>query len=241
MDKVLVFSERIEIENLNDAEVKNIYSKEELARTLVSEENIRCLVADIPELTDEYINFCSSVQTNFPLLECAVLTAENIKTVHGFRIINSREDNYTSEIRNFIENSKNRNKRVANRFSWPLKAWFSENDVDWNDLEIFSLSSGGAYLKTDSIFPKGGERAKVKINFANFSLESECEIVNSQNRSSNYPFGFSIKFTSITSEGIIILNKLINDAVTKILLEPEYEPEIPSIGGDELTPDFTFI
>ena len=60
-------------------------------------------------------------------------------------------------------------------------------------------------------------------------------------RSSNYPFGFSIRFTTISEEGKIVLNRLINDAVIKILMEPESEPEIPSLEGDELAPDFTFI
>ena len=241
MDSVIIFSEKIDIDDSNEVKTVKVFSKAELARTLVSEENIRCLIADIPDLNDEYINFFSSVKKSFPVLECAVLTAETGKMIDGFEIINTSENNYISAVRDFIENSKNRNKRVANRFSWPLSAWFSQNNTDWQDLEIFSLSSGGAYLKTDSIFPNGGDKGKLKINFANFSLESDCEVVDSQSRSSNYPFGFGIKFTSLTKEGILVLNKLINNAVIKILMEPETEPEIPSLGGDELTPDFSFI
>ena len=241
MDIILVFSETIDLKNSYDAEIRYIYSRAELARTLVSEENIRCLVADLPELTEEYVNFFTSVKINFPMLEGAVLTSETEKTIRGYKIISRKGDNYISELGNFIENSQNRNKRGANRFSWPLTAWFSEDDVDWHELEIFSVSSGGAYLKTDEIFPELGSKARVKINFANFSLESGCEIVDSQSRSSSYPFGFSIKFTSISEGGILVLNKLINDAVIKILMEPESDPEIPSIGGSDLTPDFTFI
>ena len=241
MDKILVFSETINLKDSYNAEIRNIYSKSELARTLVSEEDIRCVVADLPELTEEYLAFFTSVKLNFPMLEGAVLTAEREKTIRGYTIISRREDDYISAVDEFIKNSQNRNKRGANRFSWPLTAWFSEDDVDWHELEIFSVSSGGAYLKTDEVFPEMGSKAKVKINFANFSLETECLIVDSQSRSSNYPFGFSIKFTSISEDGVIILNRLINDAVIKILMEPESEPAVPSIGGDELTPDFTFI
>ena len=137
--------------------------------------------------------------------------------------------NYYNKIEEFINNSQNRNKRVSNRFSWPLTAWFSGNDVEWEELEIFSISSGGAISKVKFSFPGGGSRAKVKINFANFSLESECEVVDSQSRSSYYPFGFSIKFTSISDKGRVVLNKLIDDAVIKILMEPESEPAVPSL------------
>ncbi len=240
MDKILVFSENIKIKNTDSMEVKYIYTKDNLARILVSEESIKCLIAEVPKISEEDFLFFNSIKMNFPMLEAALITMETEKTVHGYNIINLNDEAYYDKMEEFIINSHNRNKRVSNRFSWPLTAWFSENDVDWEELEIFSISSGGAYLKSDSVFPGGGRRAKVKINFANFSLESECEVVDSQSRSSNYPFGFSIKFTSISEEGRIVLNRLINDAVVKILMEPESEPAVPSLGGGDLTPDFTF-
>ena len=241
MDKVLVFSENIKIENIKNLEIKYIYSKEDLARKLVSEDRIKCLIAEVPQINEESFLFFNSIKMNFPMLEAALITSESEKTIHGYNIINMNDLNYYNKIEEFINNSQNRNKRVSNRFSWPLTAWFSGNDVEWEELEIFSISSGGAYLKSNSVFPGGGSRAKVKINFANFSLESECEVVDSQSRSSYYPFGFSIKFTSISDKGRVVLNKLIDDAVIKILMEPESEPAVPSLGGEDLTPDFTFI
>ena len=242
MDKVIVFSENLRFEKKEDIEINNIYSREKLAHILVSEENIRCLIAELPEMTYDYIKFFSSVKTNFPMLETAVITSDRNRKIQGYKIINSNEEGYTAEAEKFIIQSENKNKRDSNRFSWPLTAWFSDNDGEkWNELEIFSISASGSYLKTDSIFPKGGTSAKIRIIFANFSLESDCRVVDSMSRSSNYPFGFSIRFTTISEEGKIVLNRLINDAVIKILMEPESEPGIPSLEGDEFAPDFTFI
>ncbi len=240
MDTVIVFSDNLYLDDFNGIKIKKVFSKEELAHALVTDEYIRCIVAEIPEISDEYFGFFNSVKINFPMLEGVILTPESDKTIHGFSFIDADKDDYKESLKRFINNAENRNKRGANRFSWPLKAWFSENDIEWNELEIFSVSSGGAYLKTDMIFPGGGSRGKIRINFANFSLESECEVIDSQSRSSNYPFGFSIKFTSLTNEGKIVLDNLVNDAVIRILMEPEAEPEIPSLGGSDLTPDFTF-
>ena len=242
MDKVLVFSEIFPMDKVNGTEVVKVFSKEKIAHKLVSEENVRCLIVELTDPSDDFIKFLISVKTNFPLLEAAELSRDSGKSVSGYKHISTEKsrDDIISEIGDFIKQSENRNKRDSIRFSWPLTAWYSEDEVSWKEIEIFSISSSGAYLKTSSIFPEGGSSAFVKINFANFSIESKCEVVNSQTRSSNYPFGFSIKFTSITEEGKIILNNMVNDAVIKILMEPDSEPEIPSLDSEALTPGFTF-
>ena len=241
MDKVIVYSQHLSLDSIENTEIVNIRTKEKLAKALVSEENIRCLVIDIPEISEDHISFFASVKTNFPLLEGIVLTPDTDRIIRGYRKADRNNPDYTSQIEEFIKNAQNRNKRAGNRFSWPLTAWFSSDDIDWQELEIFSVSSGGAYLKTETIMPVWGSHANVKIIFANFSLETSCEIVDSESRSSNYPFGFGIRFLSVSEEGKVILNKLINDAVIRILLEPDSEPEIPSLGGGELAPDFTIL
>ena len=57
MDKVIVYSQHLSLDSIENTEIVNIRTKEKLAKALVSEENIRCLVIDIPEISEDHISF----------------------------------------------------------------------------------------------------------------------------------------------------------------------------------------
>ena len=243
MDKVIVFSERLELGRIEGVEIISAGSIEDVARSLVQGENIRSLIVDADSFEDDYHPFLLSVKNNMPLLDAALITERSSEKIRGYNIFEKKADDNTlvSEITDFIKRSENRNKRDSNRFCWPLSADFSSDNQQWDRLEIYSVSSGGAYLMSRSVFPTAGINGEVSIQFCNFSLRSSCVVVESFSRSSNYPPGFGIRFTSLSDEARKKLDILIDDAVIKILMDPESEPEVPSLESEELLPDFTFI
>ena len=61
-----------------------------------------------------------------------------------------------------------------------------------------------------------------------------CEILDPRMASSNLPYGFGVEFTKFSKPSRKIINNIIDDALVKVLIDPDSEPDIPSIGNDDL-------
>ena len=72
--------------------------------------------------------------------------------------------------------------------------------------------------------------------FQNFSLQTGYEVLDTRRASSNLPDGFGVRFTDLSDEARSRLERIVRDALVRALLEPESEPQLPSLGDDELLP-----
>lgn len=242
---MLVLSQQINVKQGNDRIVKHAGTKNELAYLLVREKDADCLIMEFADISKPEIEFVNSVRLNFPTIDTVVTAPAmyensfNTKQDKGtlkFLSIDSSDND--AVIENFILDSKNVNKRGSNRFCWPLTAEFSLLDNgETHNLDIYSISSGGAYLESSNIIPPAGKEASLKINFKESQINVKCVINDYYSRSSKYPFGFSVSFTSISDQTKTVLDQVIGDAIIRILLDPNSEPDIPSLDTDTLTID----
>ena len=85
--------------------------------------------------------------------------------------------------------------------------------------------------------PETGKKAILRIIFRNFKMYTICEILDPRKAYSNLPDGFGVEFIKFSEPSKKIIDNIIDDALVKVITEPDSEPEIPSIGNDELLID----
>ncbi len=244
MMKVLGMLDQIKINPDYNRIIKYARSKNELAFLLVSEKDAKCLVMEYADISQSDKEFINSVRQNFAMIDTAVVSPSVyessfniIQDTGSFKFIPIDGSDIDTSIENFITASKSENKRGSNRFCWPLTAGFSIDNGEVSKLDIYSISSGGAYLESAKLIPPAGKEAFLKINFKNSQIETKCIINDYHSRSSKYPFGFSVSFTSLSDQAKLTLDRMVDDAIIRILLDPHTEPDIPSLDSEMLTID----
>ena len=150
------------------------------------------------------------------------------------------EEKLIEEIHAFIFSDAIRNRRQHNRFGWILKGELAIGE-ETEEYEIYSISAGGAFFKLVSGVVTPGISGDLTIVFRNFRLKCRCTVLESRSASSNLPYGFPVRFEGLTDKSRDVLEQIVTDALVQILLAPEEEPDIPSLDGDTLTPDFEMV
>jgi hypothetical protein len=74
------------------------------------------------------------------------------------------------------------------------------------------------------------------VRFQNFSLETACQVLDTRRASSRLPDGFGVRFLDLGAEAQARLDRIVRDALVQAILEPESEPELPSLDAEELLP-----
>ncbi len=91
--------------------------------------------------------------------------------------------------------------------------------------------------------PTPGTNITLQVCFQDSSFTSECHVLERRMASSNLPPGQGVQFTSLSERGREIIDRIVSDALMTILFDPNAEPEIPSLGCEDmeisLTPEFT--
>ena len=242
METVLIMSDRLKLTMPQGIQVVYPESRTDLARRLVRETEIRCLVLDFPEIGEENRQLLLSIKEHFPVLSTAVILPEKFgKDIPDYLYLETKKGGgrLKEELGSFIRNSRNSNKREAHRFTWPLTARFSSNGEE-RDLEIYSVSSGGAFLKAKENIPAPGTIGQITVYFNKSELASQCLVTGNQGQSSKMPFGFGVKFTSLTPQQRDLLNNTVHDAIIALLLDPFAEPGIPTLGNEGLDEEDPF-
>lgn len=244
MIKVIGMLDQIRINADDNRIIKYARSKNELAFLLVSEKDADCLVMEYADISQSDKEFINSVRQNFTMIDTAVVSPSIygnsfniIQDTGAFKFIPIDGSDIDASIENFITGSKSENKRGSNRFCWPLTAEFSIDNSEASRLAIYSISSGGAYLESSKLIPPAGKEAFLKINFKNSQIATKCVINDYYSRSSKYPFGFSVSFTSLSDQAKLALDRMVDDAIIRILLDPHTEPDVPSLDSDMLSID----
>ncbi len=240
MNTILVFSDTDLLEN----SLKNIpvtilkaSSKAELARMIVEIDDLKILIIDIKEKTGIYKSFFHSLAKSFPLLKVVLITENTINDCPS-DFTQLHRDKINDKLKPVIEDteltSSGKERRKFNRFDWPLKGYLLQKDKHWEPCNVRSMSASGAFLESIESPPRTGSRFLIRIDFQDFRVLTNCEILDSRNASSNLPAGFGVRFTDLTQASALVIDQIVEDALINALLSPESKPEIPSIGNEEL-------
>ncbi len=160
----------------------------------------------------------------FPLPQGAVLVP----------ILQAEEEIVTS-LREAILPRAQRNRRQFNRFDWPLQAVLGAEPADQPRHRVRALSAGGAFLERSGKNPEPGTTEEITIRFGNFSLSTECEVLNPRQASSSLPDGFGIRFVDLSPKAEALIERIVNDALVHVLLGEDESPDIPSLDEEVFT------
>jgi len=95
--------------------------------------------------------------------------------------------------------------------------------------KVRMISSTGAFLESDTLFPEPEKEGIIRIRFHDFNLLSGCKILGKRDKSGKLPAGFGIKFTDLTPTSRSIIDGIVEDELLHSLLEPEEPSRPPSI------------
>jgi len=245
MSKVLVYTQSLDpatVEESIDAEkVASVSSFLKLAESIVEEKSLLCVLVQIDGVDSECRAFLESLKRHFPILDVGVITEDRqARLPEGYTRLGVRveQDAFGEEIRGFLSSLAVRNKRQYARYDWPLKGLLSLDGKSWTEYHLRSVSAGGAFLECERDFPEPGKRAIIKVVFQNSKLVTRCEILDARQASSNMPWGFGVRFTDLSVASRMIIDEIVQDALVHSLVNPDEEPEVPSLAEEVLTPDF---
>ena len=246
MDKILVYTQSLNYLFLsNAADGKKIIpanSRHSLAVKITEEDDLFCVVLKLDIIEKEDTELLLSINKCFPILPIIIISDDENNEDFAepdFSLIKYDNDKeiIKEKLKVCISSINVRNKRKNRRFSWPLKGYLSFDKKSWEKYPIKSISSSGAFLECNTVIPGPGKKAILRIIFKNFKMYTVCEILDPRMASSNLPDGFGVKFTRFSEPSRKIINNIIDDALVKVLTDPDSEPDIPSIGNDELLID----
>ena len=225
MDTVLLYAKGPEVRNtlaaLEDFNVLEVESPAELARRLVDERDLLCLVLQSgPELPE---GFEESLQACFPVLPAYLVAAR--PTAGELESLADR-----------IASLRRLERRERPRFDWPLRGTLSLPGSKATSRDLRALSSGGAFLQCAGPCPPAGSRGRLRVLFGNFSLETDCEVLDARQASSRLPDGFGVRFMNLGAEARERLDRIVRDALVRALLEPAGKAGPPALAEDELLP-----
>ncbi len=206
---------------LSDFQVRTADSLAELARRLVGEQSVLCLVLQPGKHAPE--EFLESLKACYPVLPVFLVHEE--ATAGELADLAAR-----------IGSLERRERREKPRFDWPLQGSLSLPGAQAESHDLRALSSGGAFLRCEGPCPPAGSRGRLRVRFRNFSLETACEVLDTRTASSRLPDGFAVRFTELGAEAQALLDRIVRDALVQAILEPESEPALPSLGAEELLP-----
>jgi hypothetical protein len=66
-------------------------------------------------------------------------------------------------------------------------------------------------------------------------MVTKCEVLDRRPPSLRLPAGFAVRFTQLSEESMQLIDRIIQDALVQTLMEPEGEPEVPTLGEEALS------
>jgi hypothetical protein len=224
---------------LQGARVLRSGSLAQLTRTLVSESDLRCLVFVAEPAEARQASFLTSVSRSFAVLSVCVLSPAPLPGLPDRYLIldlGTSEAELASSLKGFLAQCGRSERRALPRFDWPLRASLSLGGTDKGIYRLRALSGSGAFMGSSGVCPDPGTTGRLQVLFQNFTLSTDCQVLDRRQASSNLPFGFGVRFVGMSEEAKARLDRIVRDALVQSLLEPETPPEIPSLGGEEALP-----
>jgi hypothetical protein len=241
MKRVLVYAPAAEsggiIASLAGYELEEPRSKLELTEAIVSKAPILCLIVSQDRLTGEMREYLSSLKKSFPVLEVCVITpGQEPALPPGYCHIDASlaPQRVQSAVAAFVSSVSSVDRRERPRYDWPLQGYLSADKKEWQPFRLRALSSSGAFLECSGVCPDPGSRSFVRVVFQDYALTAACEILPTRVASSNLPPGFGVRFLELGMLARGIIERIVHDALTRSLLEPEEKPQMPSLGDEDL-------
>jgi hypothetical protein len=241
MKKVLVHSPTTDtgriVSSLSGYELVQTRSRLELTEAIVSSAPILCLIVSQERLSPEMREYLSSLKRSFPVLEvCVVTPGEEPALPAGYRHIDGalEASRLRAAVASFVAAVSSVDRREHRRYDWPLQGYLSPDKQQWQPYPVRALSSGGAFLECARNCPNPGSRTFIRIVFQDHALSAACEILPTRAASSNLPPGFGIRFLELGMLARGIIERIVHDSLTHSLLEPEEEPQMPSLSDEDL-------
>jgi hypothetical protein len=244
MERVVVYTDTLKVKTiapaLGDYEIMQAASTTELARTIVERSRIVALIVEKAEIDESFQRLLSSIKKSFPILQICVIAdspagQDSSVPAEIDCSIRADRDRLIEELKTFLSKIKVADRRDRSRFDWPLRGHLSVDRKNWQTHNLWSLSADGAFLECAADAPVRGSRATLKVSFHNSRMVTECEVLDRRPPSLRLPAGFAVRFIQLKEESIGLIDRIINDALVQTLLEPDSEPEIPTLEEDDLS------
>jgi hypothetical protein len=244
MERVVVYSDTLTVDAIAPAlkgyEIFQAAGTVDLARAIVEQSRVIALIIEKARIDESFSSLLASIKKTFPILQICLITdsEEELETVDPATVdcsIASRGERLAKELKNFISNIEVTERRDHPRFDWPLQGSLSADGKNWQTHKLWSISADGAFLENPTDAPIQGSSATLKISFRNSRMVTKCEVLDRRPPSLRLPAGFAVRFTQLSEESMQLIDRIIQDALVQTLMEPEGEPEVPTLGEEALS------
>jgi hypothetical protein len=244
MEKIVVYTDSLQVEAIAPAlagyEIVRAASIAGGARALVERSRVIALVLEKRQFHESLRRLLSSIKKSFPILQICLITASPVQwqsreRVPGdYRVIGT-SDRLLRELEGFVSEIDVTERRDRQRFDWPLRGSLSFDNRSWQTHNLWALSAEGAFLESPTSAPPQGDRAALRISFQNCRLVTRCEVLDRRPPSSRLPAGFAVRFTEASMDSRELIDRIVKDALIQTLLEPDSEPEVPTLDEEDLS------
>ncbi len=220
------------IKDATEIEIRAVKTKEELASSILEGIHPVSVLINLDELNDEWEAFLSSLKKTFPFLPVYLILPQvsmGKAREKGYNAISLNEQALTEALRTEIAPLHDMNRRKHHRFDWPLMGRLEIPGELKRSFKVRMISSTGAFLESDTIFPEPEKRGTINIKLHDFYLLSGFKIVGKRDKSGELPAGFGIEFTDLTPTSRSIIEEIVEDELMHSLLIPDEPSRPPSI------------
>lgn len=244
MERIVIYTDALEVKTiapaLGDYEILRVASTTELARAIVERSRVTALIIEKAGIDESFQRLLSSIKKSFPILRICLIAdpAARQDSTDPATIdcsIPSEGKRLVEELKTFLSNIDETERRDRPRFDWPLQGHLSTDGNSWQTYNLWALSADGAFLESPVDAPTHGSRVALKVSFQNSRMVTECEVLDRRPPSLRLPAGFAVRFIQLNEDSIGLIDRIIQDALVQTLLEPDSEPEVPTLGEEDLS------
>jgi len=244
MERIVIYTDTLEVETiapaLQDYEILRAASTAELARAIVERSRVIALIIEKTRSDESFLRLLSSIKKSFPILQICLITdsAADRDSADPAIVdcsIARGGESLIEELQTFVSKIEITERRDHSRFDWPLQGSLTLDAKNWQTYNLWALSADGAFLESPTGAPTPGSTATLKVSFQNSRMVTLCEVLDRRPPSSRLPAGFAVRFTQLSADSMQLFDRIVQDALVQTLLEPGSEPEIPTLGGEDLS------
>jgi len=244
MERIVIYTDTLEVETITPAlagyEILRTASTGELARAIVERSGVIALIIEKVRIDESFRRLLSSIKKSFPILRIFLISDSelDLDSADGETVdcsVASGGERLVEELKTFISNIEVTERRDHPRFDWPLQGSLSADRKSWQTYNLWALSADGAFLESPAEAPTQGSTATLRVSFQNSRMVTQCEVLDRRQPSLRLPAGFAVRFTELSEDSMQLIERIIQDALVQTLLEPDSEPEIPTLGEEDLS------
>jgi hypothetical protein len=244
MVRIVVYTDTLDVETIAPAlkgyEIVHAPSTVGLARAIVEQSRVIGLVIEKPQIDESIRPLLSSIKMTFPILQICLIVdseseADSVDPAAVDCTITARGKQLIKQLKTFIDGIDVTERRDHLRFDWPLQGSLSVDDRKWQTHKLWAISADGAFLESQGDTPPQGSSVTLRISFQNSRMVTKCQVLDRRPPSARLPAGFAVRFTEMSEDSMLLMDRIIQDALVQTLMEPEGEPEIPTLGEEDLS------